>query len=243
MDEKIEVILLDIGNTRSKSEEVKNGNFQNYKTWENLEELNSYYSIEVPFIVSSVRNFDKKIFSERAIIILDHNTKMPINLKYKTPETLGSDRIAAAVGAWSLFPNQHCLVIDIGTCITVDFIDAKSNFHGGIIAPGFMMRMKSMADYTNQLPDISQNWENIDLKLLGKSTKECLLSGSFYGIVNELNGIIDEITKDFTSINVILTGGDAHYFESRLKAPIFAGSKIVQIGLYWIWKNTAFGNN
>lgn len=243
MGEKIEVILLDIGNTRIKSEEVRSGDFKNHTTWDNLETLNSYYSNEVPFIISSVKKFEDEIFSNRTIVILDYQTKLPISLQYKTPETLGSDRIAAAVGAWSLFPNQHCLIIDIGTCITADFVDAKSNFTGGIISPGLMMRMKSMADYTSQLPDISQIWQSVELSFLGKSTNECLLSGSFYGIVNELNGIIEAVTKDFTSINVILTGGDAHYFESKLKAPIFAGSKIVQIGLYCIWKNVAFEKN
>ena len=99
-----------------------------------------------------------------------------------------------------------------------------------------------MAHYTSELPDISQTWETIELKSLGKSTQECLLSGSFFGIVNELNGIIEAISTDFASINVILTGGDAHYFESKLKPTIFAGSKIVQIGLYSIWKQTAIGN-
>ena len=93
-----------------------------------------------------------------------------------------------------------------------------------------------MAHYTAKLPDISEGFEQIKGSLLGKSTKECLYSGSFWGILNEVRGVIETFQKKFTTLNVILTGGDAHYFESNLKAHIFAGSKIVQRGLYRIWK-------
>ena len=92
-----------------------------------------------------------------------------------------------------------------------------------------------MADYTKSLPDISSEWEQIDQQLLGKTTRQSLLNGSYFGLLNEINASIETIKQDFTSINIILTGGDAKFFESRLKAHIFAGSKIVEIGLYRIW--------
>lgn len=243
MDEKIEVILIDVGNTLIKSVEVIEGNFQNWKTWEGLDELNAFYPISIPAMITSVGTFEDQIFSERKHTVLTSTTDLPISLDYKTPETLGADRIAAAVGAWTLFPNENSLVIDVGTCITIDLINSEGVFKGGAISPGLRMRMKAMANYTSQLPDISMIWEEIDLNMVGKSSKECLLSGSFFGIVHELNGAVETFTQDFTSINVILTGGDAHFFESKLKATIFACSKIVQTGLYSIWKKAADGNN
>ncbi|MFK7954008.1 MAG: type III pantothenate kinase [Ekhidna sp.] len=243
MNEKIEVILLDIGNTLIKSVEVINGEFLNLKTWEDLTVLNSTYSKDIPIMISSVKNFDRALLSPRAITELRSTSELPISLNYLTPETLGNDRIAAAIGAWALFPNENSLIIDIGTCITIDLLDNNGVFQGGAISPGLKMRMKAMASFTDQLPDISHEWEKIDLKFIGKSTKECLLSGVVNGISNELNGAIDTFTKDFTSINVILTGGEAHFFESKLKKPIFAGSKIVQIGLYSTWKSKVIGSN
>ena len=147
------------------------------------------------------------------------------------------DRVAAAVGAYELFSGQNTLVIDMGTCITMDLVTAEGDFIGGVISPGLRMRMKSMHDFTDNLPDISDTWEDLDLKTIGTTTSECLLAGSMGGVVNEIEGFCQKLVKDFTSINVILTGGDAHYFESRLKAHIFAGSKIVLTGLYRIWKD------
>ena len=177
------------------------------------------------------------MFGSDNTIVLDYKTPLPIQLDYDTPETLGPDRIALAVGANTLFPKQNNLIIDVGTCVTLDVVDEERVFRGGIIAPGLTTRMKAMSYYTSSLPDISNDWASIPAKVLGKSTKESLLAGSLNGLTHELKATIETIKEDFASINIILTGGDAKYFESRIKAHIFAGSKIVEIGLYRIWKH------
>ncbi len=238
MSEKIEVILVDLGSTLIKSAEVIDGEIQNRKTWDDIGLLKGHYS-ETPVIISSVRkDLDqlKNLFPEKGSIILNHETTLPITLDYRTPETLGPDRIALAVGANELFPNKNNLIIDLGTCMTIDIVDSEGTFHGGIISPGLTMRMKSMAQFTKSLPDISNEWQEIDSKNYGKTTKESLLSGSFNAMIHEINSTLETLNKDFASINIILTGGDAKFFESRIKAHIFAGSKIVEIGLYRIWK-------
>ena len=236
MAEKIEVILVDVGNTSVKTTEVINGEFVNTKVWkgELLSIIQHYGSL--PLMVSSVKKIDKRIVTKKNIISLSHLSKLPIELDYKTPETLGADRIAAAVGAMEMFPDQNNVIIDLGTCMTIDLVEKEGVFRGGVIAPGLRMRMKAMSHFTDRLPDISAEWEKIMSGELGRSTKECLFSGSFWGIVHEINGVLQTMNKDFTSLNTIITGGDAHYFESKLKAHIFAGSKIVQKGLYRIWK-------
>lgn len=238
MSEKIEVILVDLGSTTIKSAEVVAGEIVNRNKWQGVEELHAKYS-QSPFVVSSVRkNLSdlRRVFNKKTDIILDHTCRIPIELDYDTPETLGPDRIALAVGAYHLFPNEDNLVIDVGTCVTFDVIDRKGIFRGGTIAPGLTMRMKAMAEMTKSLPDISGEWQSIKSQRYGKTTKESLLNGSFGGLINEINGMIEAVKKDFASINIILTGGDANFFDSRLKAHIFAGSKIVEIGLYRIWK-------
>ncbi len=235
MGNKLEVILVDIGNSSIKTTEVTNGDFGETIVWNQLNDVIARYQ-DFPLMISSVKEIDMNSWKSSDAKILTHLTPLPIKLDYKTPETLGPDRIAAAVGSNELFPETNNLVIDLGTCITIDLIDDTATFRGGIISPGLRMRMKAMASYTDQLPDISDEWNQFNPNELGKSTKECLYSGSFLGIVHEINGVRRTLERDFTSLNMILTGGDAHFFESKLKAHIFAGSKIVQKGLYRIWK-------
>ena len=234
MEGKIEVILVDIGNTLIKTAEATKGHLGKINTWKSLEELYQAYSPEIPFMTCSTRS----VSSVRSNwTVLDFKTPLPIKLDYETPETLGSDRIAAAVGAYDLFPNTNSLVVDMGTCMTMDLISEDGIFNGGVISPGLGMRMKAMSEFTANLPDISQDWEMLEDKYIGKSTKECMLAGAYGGMIHEIEGLLHRLNEDFTSINVILSGGDAHHFESKLKAHIFAGSKIVLMGLYRIWKD------
>ena len=236
MKDKPEVILVDVGNSAIKTTEVVNQTFQQMRTWkEDLSVVLEAYR-DYPLVISSVREKGLELDSDR-VLFLTHETNLPIQLEYETPETLGADRIAAAAGAHYLFPSEHNLIVDLGTCMTIDLITKEGVFKGGVISPGLKMRMKAMAEYTDQLPDISAEWESISSEVIGKTTIQCLYSGSFCCILHEINCVLKTLEKDFTSLNMIITGGDAHYFESSLKAHIFAGSKIVQEGLYRIWKH------
>lgn len=238
MPEKIEVVLVDLGSTSIKSAEVIEGEILNHQTWNTIEEVKTHYP-DHSVIVSSVRkNLSelKQLFKSDRNIVLSHETKLPIQLDYKTPETLGPDRIALSAGANHLFPNDNNLIIDLGTCATMDVVDSDAVFRGGIISPGLRMRMRAMSEFTSSLPDISSEWQEIEVGDYGKTTKESLLRGSYHAMINEINATIEAFSSDFASINIILTGGDAKSFESRIKAHIFVGSKIVEIGLYRIWK-------
>lgn len=236
MDEKIEVILVDIGNTAVKTTEVIDGEFQETLFWDSITSVIDRYD-GCNLMVSSVKQLLPEIFADQQATLLSYKMPLPIDLEYDTPETLGADRIAAAVGSFHIFPERDNLIIDVGTCMTIDLVEKTGIFKGGIISPGLTMRMKAMAHYTDQLPDISEEWQNLATSELGKSTRECLYHGAFTGMVREINGVIASMEQIFTSLNIIITGGDAHFFESNLKAHIFAGSKIVQKGLYRIWQH------
>ncbi|GAB4233894.1 MAG: hypothetical protein Tsb0034_07350 [Ekhidna sp.] len=237
MEEKIEVILLDIGNSQIKSAEVIAGKIGNARQWHTLDAVNDGYDPSIPFMISTTRKITFEELKGRVYCNLSHDLSLPVTLDYKTPETLGADRIAAAVGATVLFPNTNSLIVDVGTCMTLDFVDESNVFRGGVISPGLKMRMKAMADYTSRLPNVSEDFNGVQSDPIGKSTKECLISGAYWAMIHEINGVIRYLEEDFTSINVILSGGDTDFFESKLKAHIFAGSKIVQTGLYRIWKD------
>ncbi|WP_179945466.1 type III pantothenate kinase [Spirosoma radiotolerans] len=165
--------------------------------------------------------------------ILDNQTAVPIRKGYDTPATLGADRVAAAVGAVTLFPDQACLVLDLGTCLTADLVDQDAVFQGGLISPGLRMRFRAMHEQTARLPlvelpaEINQRWP----ALTAKNTAQAMQSGVVNGLMFEMNGIIENYRREWPGIVVLVCGGDASSFESRLKPPIFVVPELVLIGL------------
>jgi type III pantothenate kinase len=153
-----------------------------------------------------------------------------IQLAYKSPDTLGADRLAAAVGAWCIFIEKPVLVIDIGSCITYDYISASGVYCGGSISPGLQMRLRAMGTFTAGLPTVSPPAVH-EPPLTGATTQEALLSGAFHGTRQEIDGFIETYQKQFPALQVVLTGGDARLFESNLKSAIFAEPHLVLKGL------------
>jgi len=124
------------------------------------------------------------------------------------------------MGAANLYPGKGSLVIDAGTCITYDFVDAKANYFGGSISPGLNMRYKALNNYTAGLPLIEQDSAFDDA--YGKDTSGAMRSGVQNGIKYELTGFIESYTKEEKDINIVLTGGDSIFFDTLLKNSIFA---------------------
>jgi type III pantothenate kinase len=162
-------------------------------------------------------------------VFYEMNTQLslPLTIDYKTPQTLGMDRIAAAVGALKQKPDTNLLVIDIGTAITIDFITDKGVYKGGNISPGPSLRFRALHRFTDKLPLIS---EDGDIPCLGYDTETAIRSGVMEGIVHELDSYIAEYKKN-QRVFTFLTGGYSFYFESRLKNAIFADGNLVLKGL------------
>ena len=139
---------------------------------------------------------------------LSSDTPLPIRLDYKTPQTLGPDRIAAACGAWALHRGEDCLVIDAGTCITVDFLDHEGVYHGGAIMPGLGMNLQALHTFTAKLPLISL--EGVEkAPVLGRSTEESILAGTLGATMLALAGYVALYRQKSPALRVLLTGGDA----------------------------------
>jgi type III pantothenate kinase len=149
---------------------------------------------------------------------------MPLCNRYVTPATLGVDRLAAAVGAATLFPKRECLIIDCGTAITIDFLSAAGEFLGGNISPGLQMRFKALHTFTAALP---MGRADRHTPLIGVSTQEAVEAGVVQGAVNELEGYLAQ----YTVYTPVFTGGDAFYFAKRIKKPIFVIVNLNFIGL------------
>ena len=159
---------------------------------------------------------------------LNADLPVPIGKDYETPETLGPDRVAAAVGATVLFPNENCVVIDMGTCVTYDWVSADAVFHGGLISPGLRIRFEAMHTFTKKLPLVEADGFP---PLNGKNTRQAMQSGAVNGLLAEVEGIIARYRFERGDCRVLLCGGDATFFESQLKKSIFAVPNLVLIGL------------
>jgi type III pantothenate kinase len=184
-------------------------------------------------IVSSVSHDPQWVVDElsslKRSIVLDASTPLPFNNHYITKGTLGNDRKAAVAGAQKMFPEASSLVIDIGTCITYDIIENGRDYRGGMISPGVHIRLKGMHIFTGRLPEIDKIDEVPDWE--GLTTRESMLSGVINGITAEIEGVIKTSKSKKGELQVIMTGGDRLFFESRVKEDIFVAPEIVLIGL------------
>lgn len=204
---------------------------------EQLESLLSKYDVQ-KILLSSVGNVDKlpirKLESLPFFRVLDNQTPVPLKNCYDTPLTLGMDRMASCVGAYSLCPNHNLLVVDMGTCITYDVVGKAGEFLGGNIAPGLEMRLKALNHYTSKLPLVSVSE---DVPLYGRNTNDAILSGVVNGIVYEIEGYARSLEEKYEELSIFLTGGNSFFFERRLKNRIFANRNLLLIGLNRILDN------
>ncbi len=229
-------LVIDFGNTRVKAAIFNKHELIELATSENIS-IEQLAALAQRFnirncIVSTVTDIPIKITSYLEkhfnFIELQHTTPIPVTNLYKTPETLGKDRLAAVVGAYFRFPETNCLVIDAGTCITVDFIDSQGNYHGGSISPGINLRFKALHTFTSRLPLI--HLKNFD-GLTGQTTEESILAGVLSGTISELRCTIQTYRDLYPSLQVVATGGDTIFFETKLKSNIFAAPNLVLEGL------------
>ena len=160
--------------------------------------------------------------------IIDWRSDIPVKNLYSTPQTLGMDRLAAAVGANYLYPNENLLIIDIGSAITYDIVTENNEYLGGNISPGVEFRFRALNDYTSSLPYIEPS--KIENKV-GRSTKEAINNGVILGVLYELQGYIIDFQENYDKLRTILTGGGAKFFEKKIKNSIFVQLDLVPIGL------------
>ena len=232
-------LALDIGNSFLKAGIFKNNNLINYCEF-NREYYSNLKSIldKTPITHSIVSNVTEsnnqliELLSKKTNLIkFNSSLKLPFKNRYQTKNTLGKDRIALVSNASKEYPKENVLLIDLGSCITFDFLNSKNEYLGGSISPGLSMRYKSLNSYTANLPLI--NPKEIDY-FIGKNTEDSIHSGIINGIVGELNSTIDKYKSQFKEIRIILTGGDSKFLFNRIKNSIFANSNFLIFGLNFL---------
>lgn len=240
-------LVLDLGNSYGKIAVCDHKKVVEAATYEKITSREiSYFHVRYSglkgVIISSVVNYSREIIDYLSnlysiCIELNHSTPLPLENKYLTPDTLGYDRIAAAVGAHTIYPKRNVLVIDAGTAITYDIVTSKGEFLGGNISQGVEIRFKSLHKFTNRLPHLERPGEAPPL--VGSSTKEAIQSGVINGLLFEMDGFIGAISQKYPKLQVVLTGGDAKYFVGKLKNSIFVDPNLNLIGLNRILEHNA----
>ena len=229
-------LVIDIGNTQTKvgwfnGPELHRTEVFSSFTPEGLEQLLTGKTVTASIISSTGVDstpFATILEQHGRCINFTHQTPVPVNNNYLTPETLGLDRLAAVVGAHFLYPKKPVLVIDTGTAITYDLIEADGTYPGGVISPGLQMRFKAMHHFTKRLPLLQPNAET---PVTGDSTESCMQSGGLNGAIFEVEGFISWYRAKYQGLITVVTGGDATIFEKHLKSKIFAVPELVLRGL------------
>lgn len=229
-------LIIDIGNTRVKAALFKENQLFELRIFESVSELLSDLSFIkqaqnaiIGSVVDDLTLFYSALDSIIPTLIFTHQTKIPLLNSYHSVSTLGSDRLAAAVGANMLYPSKDVLVIDAGTCIKYNFTNSQNEYLGGAISPGIQMRLNALEHFTSKLPLIELD-ENFD-ELIGRNTQGSILSGVLNGSLAEIDGLINDYKIQFPEIICILTGGNTEFLAKRLKNSIFTHQNLVLKGL------------
>ncbi len=229
-------LVIDIGNTRIKAALFQNNQivgFEIYNSEQDLFNDTKFISQAQHAIIGSVINdldvFYTNLNSIIPTLVFNVDTKIPITNLYQTAATLGSDRLAASIGAYFLHPNNNVLVIDAGTCIKYNFTNFENQYLGGGISPGIQMKFKALHQFTSKLPLVRPL--NNDVDLIGTNTESSILSGVLNGSLTEIDGIINQYKSCYHNLICILTGGDSEYLAKRLKNSIFTHQNLVLKGL------------
>ncbi|MBK6524615.1 MAG: type III pantothenate kinase [Crocinitomicaceae bacterium] len=229
-------LVIDQGNTAVKialfegDKLISKAAIENNQPTELAEWLQTHVAGPVNSITSSVVNqaLDLSSIQINSGLKLNSKVPLPIQIDYKSPDTLGNDRLANACGIWKLNPKKNSLAIDLGTCIKYDLVTAEGVYKGGAISPGLAMRYRSLHEFTAKLP-LVQNDQTP--QVIGTDTKSSLVSGVELGISYEINGFIERYSEDFSDLTIFMTGGDLNHFDKGIKNRIFANPDLTLIGL------------
>ena len=232
-------LILDIGNTNVKYHLFDQEESVLSATVDSIELVASQILEDFPalthVIFADVRGMIKKekleaIFPQQQVREVKE-LRFPFTSHYATPETLGDDRIALVAAATKEYPQQNCLIVDAGSCLTFDFITTEGNYLGGAISPGLSMRFKSLKHFTGKLPLVNPEEP---LSLYGDSTATSINAGVIHGIIHEIEGQINAYKTKYPSLTVILTGGDALLLSKSVKNTIFAHPNFLAVGLNYL---------
>ena len=191
------------------------------------------FSSVVPNTYQKINKFLKKK-KYQVYEIKNLNLKKMIKIKIDKYNQLGSDRIANAIGAYSLY-KKNCLIVDFGTATTIDIVRKPGIYEGGVIAPGVNLSILNLNRFTALLPIFDLK---VSKKTFGKNTEDALNAGFLWGYQGLINNIIKKIKTSFNcSFKIILTGGYSKTFSKFINNNSTIEPNITIKGIMHIYKN------
>lgn len=235
--EGLKFLVLDIGNTQSKyglfqkNSLVQAGVCSDWTQdeWQNFAAKHAFSTVFIGSVGPTTKQMLPFFPENIKIYFVDQTTKYPFSSTYSDINSLGVDRRAAISGAITIYPQKPLLIIDAGSCITYDFVDANGVHQGGAISPGRAMRYQAVHLGTAKLPLETPVDE---IPKIGTSTKTSIHVGVEFGVIAEIKGQIDRFSEEFGNFTTILTGGDADFLIKKIKNGIFANTDLNLVGLY-----------
>lgn len=220
-------LCIDIGNTSTKAGVFADGQLIEWIKPFTEVHLKKYLHLGAKVLVARSGRDENVEQHLRPHHYLTHTMPLPLAIAYDTPHTLGRDRIATAAGAASIDPEGSWLVIDLGTCLTIDWVECGV-FQGGLISPGVQMRYKAMHEYTAALPLVEAD----DLAAFpGKSTVHAMQVGVSQSIRLEIEGYIRQLNQSVSTLKIVDCSSIPLHFGKEVKNEIFARPKLVVEGL------------
>lgn len=241
-------LIVDIGNTAIKWGLFQDNNCIEKKTTSHTDNMPEFSTLPDFIVISNVGYSEERLqnllrfvntipvlfckLNEHGELYFEgKKIYLPVKIAYQTPHTLGSDRLASVLGAYSLYPYQNVIIVDFGTCIKYEALTAEGVYIGGAIAPGLNMRYQAVHHFTAKLPLLSV--PDVPPEPVGKTTHEALHAGIMYATYCELKGMIEAYKETLNTQNaiVIFSGGEAQYFEAYKNLYTFATQNLVFTGL------------
>ncbi len=229
------VFVLDGGNTHIKLGAFVGNQLVQTNRFQERASLGKYLSPEDMVVIANVGELQLQqdlIALGCQVYSVTNMNPLPFSNAYKTPNTLGIDRLCNIAAVHQQHPSRNILVIDAGTCIKFDFIDALGTYHGGSISPGISLRYHSLHEHTSQLPLLNPTtaWD-----VIGTDTEGSIHSGVMGSVKAEINWRIEEFNNRYEDLIIYLTGGDAHYFDLGQKNDIFVDENLTLKGIYALY--------
>lgn len=186
----------------------------------------------VPRATPTVRKMVKEIW-KLEVLELNATTVCDIGVDYPKPKTIGPDRLANALAAKSQF-GAPVVVVDFGTAVTFDVVNAKGNYAGGIIAPG----LAAMTDYLHEKTALLPKIKIAEPKnVVGKSTEQAMLSGAVHGYRGLIRGLLAELKREMKlkKLPVVATGGYAELIALKMPEILQVRNELTLEGLRLNW--------
>ncbi|MCM1521981.1 MAG: type III pantothenate kinase [Muribaculaceae bacterium] len=161
---------------------------------------------------------------------LGPETPTPLRIDYNTPQTLGADRVAAAVGAWADHSGHPILVVDAGTAVTYDLVSPDGVYCGGNIAPGITMNLRALHEFTARLPLIPfpSPMKALGSDLFGRDTRGAIARGAVDAVRASIEFYRSRLPEDTV---IVLGGGCGHHLASVCDFPVHVDDHLVSKGL------------